>query len=327
VTLRTVFFGTPEAAVPSLDALLGSHDMLVVVTAPDRPRDRGMELKPSPVKARALEAGVPVLQPPTLRAEPVQEELRALGADVFVVTAYGLILPPAVLEATPNGCLNVHFSILPRLRGAAPVQWALIQGHEQAGVTIMQMDPGLDTGPIVEIAETPVTPDDTAGTLEERLAHMGAKLLVEVLDRLEHGGIERHPQDDALATLAPKLTPADARIDWAQDAATVVNRIRAFNPRPGAWTTVDGGKRLKVWRATLPSGQAQAQANGAPEAPESPEAPGTVGTVRAALDGGMLVGTGSGEVLVVEVQPEGSRRMPATDFLRGLRPGPDTRLV
>lgn len=319
MSLRTVFFGTPEAAVPSLDALIGSHEVLAVVTAPDRPRDRGMELKPSPVKERALEAGIPVLQPPTLRNEAVQEELRALGADVFVVTAYGLILPPAVLEATPNGCLNVHFSILPRLRGAAPVQWALIQGHDVAGVTIMQMDPGLDTGPIIEIAETPVAPDDTAGTLEERLAHMGAKLLVEVLDRLEHGGIERHPQDDAEATLAPKLTPADARIDWTQDAAAVVNRIRAFNPRPGAWTTVDGGKRLKIWRARLRPDAAQPGAESAGELPP--------GAVRTGPGGEMLVGAGSGEVLVAEVQPEGSRRMPATDFLRGLRAGPDTRLV
>jgi methionyl-tRNA formyltransferase len=327
MSLRTVFFGTPEAAVPSLDALLGSpHDVLAVLTAPDRPRDRGMELKPSPVKERALEAGVPVLQPPTLRAEPIQDELRALGADVFVVTAYGLILPPAVLEATPNGCLNVHFSILPRLRGAAPVQWALIQGHERAGVTIMQMDPGLDTGPIIEIAETRVAPDDTAGTLAERLAHMGAGLLVEVLDCLERGEIDRHPQDDALATLAPKLTPADARIDWSQDAATVVNRIRAFNPRPGAWTTV-GGKRLKVWRAQLQVGPGGA--GGAEEAGEAEgAAEAAAGAVRAAPGGdGMLVGTGSAEIVVGEVQPEGSRRMAAADFLRGLRPGPDTRLT
>jgi methionyl-tRNA formyltransferase len=319
MSLRTVFFGTPEAAVPSLDALLGSaHDVLAVLTAPDRPRDRGMELKPSPVKERALEAGIPVLQPPTLRAEPIQEELRALEADVFVVCAYGLILPPAVLEAAPHGCLNVHFSILPRLRGAAPVQWALIEGHERAGVTIMQMDPGLDTGPVVEIAETPVSPDDTAGTLEERLAHMGAKLLVEVLDRLEQGGLESHLQDNEEATLAPKLTPADARIDWSQDAPAVVNRIRAFNPRPGAWTTV-GGKRLKVWQAQLHPDAARPDGAGVQERPP--------GAVRSAPGGGMLVGTGTEEVLVGEVQPEGSRRMAAADFLRGLRPDPDARLT
>jgi len=318
--LRTVFFGTPEAAVPSLGALLCSpHEVLAVVTAPDRPRGRGMELKPSPVKACALEAGVPVLQPPTLRAEPIQEELRALQADVFVVTAYGLILPPAVLEATPNGCLNVHFSILPQLRGAAPVQWALIEGHDRAGVTIMQMDPGLDTGPVIEVAETPIAPDDTAGTLEQRLAHMGAKLLVEVLDRLEHGGVERHRQDNDRATLAPKLTPADARIDWSADATTVVNRIRAFNPRPGAWTTV-GDKRLKIWRAQMPP--VPLGPDGAGGARERP--PGEVG---AAPEGGMLVGTGTTEILVSEVQPEGSRRMPAADFLRGLHSASPIRLT
>jgi methionyl-tRNA formyltransferase len=333
--LRTVFFGTPQAAVPTLGALLCSpHEVLVVVTAPDRPRDRGMELKPSPVKARALEAGIPVLQPPTLRAEPIQEELRALGADVFVVTAYGLILPPAVLEAAPNGCLNVHFSILPRLRGAAPVQWALIQGHERTGVTIMQMDPGLDTGPIIDVAETPVAPDDTAGTLEERLAHMGAKLLVEVLDRLEHVGVERHPQDNDRATLAPKLTPADARIDWSQDARMVVNRIRAFNPRPGAWTTL-GDRRLKVWRAQMPpepdgaEGRAGAGGAGGPAPGEIRAALGGLppGEVGAAPGGGMLVGTGTTEVLVAEVQPEGSRRMAAADFLRGLHSDSGIRLT
>jgi methionyl-tRNA formyltransferase len=197
------------------------------------------------------------------------------------------------------------------------VQWALIEGHERTGVTIMQMDPGLDTGPVIAVAETPVAPDDTAGTLEERLAHMGARLLVEVLGRLEHGGVERHPQDNDLATLAPKLSPADARIDWSQDAATVVNRIRAFNPRPGAWTTV-GDKRLKVWRAQMP-----------PVPPEPDGGPGTrpPGEALAAPGGGMLVGTGTTEILVSEVQPEGSRRMSADDFLRGLHSASGVRLT
>lgn len=313
MALRTAFFGTPDAAVPSLEALLGSpHEVLAVLTAPDRPRDRGMELKPSPVKARALAAGVPVLQPRTLRDEEVQVQLRDLGADVFVVCAYGLILPPPVLGATPHGCLNVHFSILPQLRGAAPVQWALIEGHERAGVTIMQMDPGLDTGPIVEIAETPVLPDDTAGTLEERLAHLGAGLLVEVLGRLERGGLTSRPQDDSLHTLAPKLTPADARIDWTRDAASIVRRIRAFNPRPGAWTMV-GGRRLKVWGAR--------HLEGAAERP-----PGSIRAAEPPLEG-LLAGTGTTEILLEEVQPEGSRRMPAADFLRGLRQGAEDRFT
>ncbi|MGH2720000.1 MAG: methionyl-tRNA formyltransferase [Actinomycetota bacterium] len=313
MALRTVFFGTPEAAVPTLDALLGSpHEVLAVVTAPDRPRDRGMELKPSPVKARALAAGVPVLQPRTLRDEEVQAHLRGLGADAFVVCAYGLILPPPVLEATLHGCLNVHFSILPRLRGAAPVQWALIEGHERSGVTIMQMDPGLDTGPIVEVAETPVHPNDTAGTLEERLAHLGAGLLVEVLGRLERGELTSRPQDDHLHTLAPKLTPAEARIDWTMDAASVVRRIRAFNPRPGAWTMV-GGRRLKVWRARPVE-----------EAGERP--PGSIRAAEPLLEG-LLAGTGTTEILLEEVQPEGSRRMAAADFLRGLRQGTEDRFA
>lgn len=312
MALRTAFFGTPEAAVPSLEALLESpHEVRAVITAPDRPRDRGMELKPSPVKERALKAGVPVMQPKTLRAEDIQQELRALNADVFVVTAYGLILPPSVLEAPPHGCLNVHFSILPQLRGAAPVQWALIEGHERAGVTIMQMDPGLDTGPIIEIAETPVTPDDTAGTLEERLAHLGAGLLIDVLGRLERGGLASRPQDDTLHTLAPKLTPADARIDWSKDAPSIVHRIQAFNPRPGAWTTTVGGKRLKVWKAKL----IDAAVEGTGERP-----PGSIRGAEPPLSG-VLAGTGTTEILLEELQPEGSRRMPAADFLRGLRKG------
>jgi methionyl-tRNA formyltransferase len=313
VALRTAFFGTPDAAVPTLDALLGSpHEVLAVLTAPDRPRDRGMELKPSPVKERALAAGVPVLQPRTLRDEAVQAQLGHLGADVFVVCAYGLILPPAVLEATPHGCLNVHFSILPQLRGAAPVQWALIEGHERAGVTIMQMDPGLDTGPIVEIAETQVHPDDTAGSLEERLAHLGARLLVEVLGRLERGELTSRPQDDSRHTLAPKLSPADARIDWTSDTQSIIRRVRAFNPRPGAWTMV-GGRRLKVWRARAVE-QAQERPPGSIRAAEPP------------LEG-LLAGTGTTEVLLEEVQPEGSRRMPAADFLRGLRQGAEDRFT
>ncbi|MGH2687441.1 MAG: methionyl-tRNA formyltransferase [Actinomycetota bacterium] len=313
MALRTAFFGTPDAAVPTLEALLASpHEMLAVLTAPDRPRDRGLELKPSPVKERALASGVPVLQPRTLRDEAVQARLRDLGADVFVVCAYGLILPPAVLEATPHGCLNVHFSILPRLRGAAPVQWALIEGHERAGVTILQMDPGLDTGPIVEIAGTEVRPDDTAGTLEARLAHLGAGLLVEVLDRLERGGLTSRPQDDSRRTLAPKLTPADARIDWTMDAASIVRRVRAFNPRPGAWTMV-GGRRLKVWRART--------VEGARERP-----PGSIRAAEPPLEG-LLAGTGTTEILLEEVQPAGSRRMPAADFLRGLRQGTEDRFT
>jgi len=303
MSLTTVFLGTPEAAVPSLEALLDSgHRVLAVATAPDRPKGRGMELAASPVKERAQAAGIPVLQPPSLRKPEAQAELAALGADVFVVCAYGLILPPAVLDQPRLGCVNVHFSLLPAFRGAAPVAAALLAGVPVSGVTIMQMDPGLDTGPILDTVEEPVRPDDDTGSLEARLAVAGADLLVSVLDRLEAGTIGARPQDGSQASYAGKVTPEDARIDWDQPGASIVNRVRAFNPRPGAWTTLDG-RRLKVWRARV----AEESGGGAP------------GSFAGGSDGSLVVATGDGALTLEEVQPEGGRRMPGADFLRGRR--------
>ena len=216
--------------MPTLEALLGSdHRVVAVATAPDRPRGRGMALAASPVKQRAVAAGIPVLQPPTLRTPEAQAELAAAGADVFVVCAYGLILPPAVLEAPRLGCVNVHFSLLPAFRGASPVAGVILAGVPVSGVTIMQMDPGLDTGPILDTVEEPIRPDDDTGSLEARLALAGAGLLVSVLDRLEAGTIEARPQDGSHASYAGKLTPEDARIDWAQPSASIAGRVRAFN--------------------------------------------------------------------------------------------------
>lgn len=268
-----------------------------MVTAPDRPRGRGMKLQPSEVKALAVAEGIPVLQPPTLRSEEAEEALRALEADVFVVVAYGLILPKPVLDIPPLGCINLHFSWLPRWRGAAPVQWALLEGDPSSGVAIMQMDPGLDTGPVLQMVEEPIGPDDTSGTLAERLADLGAGLLPGILDRLD--AITPQPQPEEGVTYAAKLTPEDARIDWSLPAEAVRNRIRAFNPRPGAWTVLNG-RRLKVWRAE-DSGDF------------SRRAPGTV-----TLEGEDLkVHCGSGSLLLTEVQPEGKGRMSAAEFLRG----------
>jgi len=299
--------------VPTLERLLASdHRVLGVVTAPDRPKGRGMQLTPSPVKERATAAGLAVLQPPTLRDPEVQAELAAKGADVFVVCAYGLLLPRAVLEATRLGCVNVHFSLLPAFRGAAPVAAALLAGVPATGVTIMQMDPGLDTGPILASVEEPVHEDDDAGSLEGRMAASGADLLVDVLNRLEKGTVQARPQDDARASYARKVTPDDARIDWAEPAESVVNRIRAFSPRPGAWTTLDG-RRLKVWRSQVASGAgAGAGARGEAGAFEA-------GAFRAAPDGSLRAGAGRGEVLLDIVQPEGGRRMPGREFLMGRR--------
>jgi methionyl-tRNA formyltransferase len=289
--------------VPTLERLLDSrHSVKAVVTAPDRPKGRGMELAASPVKQRALAAGIPVLQPPSLRTPEAQAELAAAGADVFVVCAYGLILPPAVLDQPPLGCVNVHFSLLPAFRGAAPVAAAVLAGLPVSGVTIMQMDPGLDTGPILDAIEEPIRPDDDTGSLEARLAVAGAGLLVSVLDRLEAGTIEARPQDGSQATYAGKVTPGDARIDWGQPGPSIVDRVRAFSPRPGAWTTLDG-RRLKVWRARV----AEESGGGAP------------GSFAGGSGGSLVVATGDGALTLEEVQPEGGRRMPGADFLRGRR--------
>jgi methionyl-tRNA formyltransferase len=218
------------------------------------------------------------------------------------VCAYGLILPPAVLDQPRLGCVNVHFSLLPAFRGAAPVAAAVLAGLPVSGVTIMQMDPGLDTGPILDAVEEPIRPDDDTGSLEARLAIAGAELLVSVLDRLEAGTIEARPQDGTQASYAGKVTPEDARIDWDQPGASIVNRVRAFSPRPGAWTMLDG-RRLKVWRA---------RAAGQPGRGEP-------GSFADGAEGSLVVATGDGALVLDEVQPEGGRRMSGADFLRGRR--------
>lgn len=304
MALRVVFLGTPEAAVPALDALLASHhEVAAVVTPPDRPRGRGMTIAPSAVKRRAREAGIEVVELAGLRSREAREQLADARADVFAVAAYGKIVPSEILEMPRLGCINLHFSLLPRLRGAAPVQWALIEGHTSTGVTVMQMDEGLDTGPVLAQREEPILHEDTAGTLEARLARVGADLLVEVLDRLEAGGLTPRAQDASEATFAPKLTPADARIDWSLSAAEIANRVRAFDPRPGAWGML-GGRRLKVWRARV-----------------SAERPaGAPGTLRFDAGEKMIVEVGGGRLLLEEVQPEGGRRMSAAEFIRGHRP-------
>jgi methionyl-tRNA formyltransferase len=255
-----------------------------------------MKLQPSEVKAVAAGHDIPVLQPLTLRTEEAQAALRDLTADVFVVVAYGLILPKAVLDIPSLGCINVHFSLLPRWRGAAPVQWAILEGDPVSGVAIMQMDPGMDTGPVLEMVEEPISPDDTSGTLAERLAVLGAKLIPEVVGRLHE--ITPVVQPEEGVTYASKLTPEIAHIDWTLPAEQIRNRIRAFNPRPGAWSTLNG-KRLKIWRAE-PGGPAQG-------------APGTL----ADRDGELTVDTGFQQLKVLEVQPEGKARMSGAEFLRG----------
>jgi methionyl-tRNA formyltransferase len=312
--LRVIFMGTAPLACPSLTALArGAHDVEVVavVTQPDRPKGRGLQLQPSAVKQTAMDLKLPVLQPERARAPEFIETIGGLRPDLIVVVAFGQILPPALLAVPRHGCLNVHTSILPRHRGAAPIQWALLLGDRETGVTIMQMDAGLDTGPVVAVETTPITPEDDAGTLHDRLSVLGAALLVKVIPGYVSGLIVPQPQPAEGATYARKITKADGRLDWSLPAAALWNRVRALVPWPVAFTTLPspaGPSLLKIWRAT-------------PQ-PDS----GPPGTVLAAGPAGLNVACGQGSLLVTELQREGSRRMSAAEFLAGHRLPPGTRL-
>jgi methionyl-tRNA formyltransferase len=302
---RVVFMGTPEFALPSLEVLLVEHDVVGVFTQPDRPAGRGRQLVSSPVKKLALEHGVPVFQPEALRGNAAAlAYLPALAADVIVVAAYGLILPPEVLTATAGGALNVHASLLPRWRGAAPINYAILAGDTETGVTIMLLDEGLDTGPILAQRAAPIDDTDSAARLGWRLSRLGAELLSEVLPRWLAGEIQPVPQDSSLATKAPRLTRADGWLNWSQSADALARRVRAMNPWPGAYTDFDG-QMLKVHRATVEHGVPATERSGSP--------PGTV------VDGGdgPTVITGDGLLRLDEVQPAGGRSMSGTAFTRG----------
>lgn len=307
--MRIIFFGTPEFADASLRALLrAGHEVVGVVTQPDRPQGRSRSaLIPPPVKTSALEAGIPVLQPERPMGDLFLAALRRLEPDLGVVVAYGHILRPEVLALPRLGLINVHASLLPKLRGAAPIQWAIANGDTETGVSIMRMDAGMDTGPVYLRVPTPVTTEDTGGSLAARLAELGTQALLETLNDLVRGQAVPEPQDEALATFAPKLTRETARIDWSQDAATVARRIRAFDPAPGAWTTLDGADvKLFGARATPASGM-----------------PGTV------LDAGerLVIAAARGAVDIAEVQPAGRRRMAVGQWARGRGVEPGRRLA
>ncbi|MCW8195552.1 methionyl-tRNA formyltransferase [Proteobacteria bacterium 005FR1] len=303
--LRIVFAGTPEFAADYLSALLNSpHQLIAVYTQPDRPAGRGKKLSPSPVKKLALEHGLPVHQPASLRREEAQQELAALEADVMVVVAYGLILPQAVLDLPRLGCLNVHASLLPRWRGAAPIQRAIEAGDRETGVTIMQMDAGLDSGVMLATAACPIEPSDTAATLLQGLASLGKDPLLEALNQLAAGTAQPVPQDDSLATYASKIDKAEAAIDWALDARAIDRKIRAFNPFPVAFSQLDD-QRVKVYRAK-PS---DLSGGGSP-------LPGTI----LSLDGrGIMVQCGRGSLQIEELQLPGKRPMTAKEVLLGNR--------
>ncbi|MPZ87428.1 MAG: methionyl-tRNA formyltransferase [Nitriliruptorales bacterium] len=300
--MRIVFLGTPEPAVPALRAFLAADDVEVaaVITNPDRPSGRGHRLRPPPVKVVAQEAGAPAWQPVKPRA--LLDDLRALQADAGVVVAYGALLTGDVLAATRHGFVNLHFSLLPAWRGAAPVQAALLAGEVETGLSCFVLERGMDTGPILAQARTPVRPGETAGELMTRLADLGAPVLVQAVRGFVGGTLEPQPQDNERATYAPKIVPDDARLDWARPAADLERAVRAFNPIPGAHTSLRG-QRLKVHRAAL--------------ADASPGEPGEVVDV---WPEGPVVACGQGALRLVEVQPAGKPRMDGAAFTNGYRP-------
>lgn len=319
--MRVLFWGTPDFAVPTLRALTEEgHQVVGVVTQPDRPAGRGRAVQPSPVRIAAEEEGIPVLTPEKPVGEDFLKSIRALDPEVSVVVAYGHILRPEVLEVPPRGSWNVHASLLPELRGAAPIHWAIARGHDATGVSIMRMAEGMDAGPVLHQVVEPIGAGETSSELTERLSEIGAQALIEGLTLLEYGGAEPVEQDHGQATYAPKVSREVAGVDWARPAREVANHIRAMDSVPGAWTTWRG-EPLKVFRPTL---QPAAEAHG-PEATDAP--PGTVLVAEAGPAGGFAVACGDGPVWIGEVQPPGRKRMAVADWLRGKGAGAGDRLV
>jgi methionyl-tRNA formyltransferase len=305
--MRLVFLGTPAFAVPTLDRIVAAgHSVLAVVTQPDRPRGRGQNAAPPPVKQAALRLGLPVYQPERVRRPEAVEFLRALPVEAMVVVGYGQIIPQSIIDMAPLGIVNVHGSLLPRYRGAGPIQWAILNGETRTGVTTMRIDAGLDTGDMLLKAETGIGPDENAVELGQRLAVMGADLLVETLAGLAEGRILPEKQDHAQATYAPLLKKEDGHIDWTRDAGAIHNQVRGLQPWPGASTTFRG-QALHIWKSRLFAGTAPAGV--APAA-----APGTLVRLKPPT-----VRCGSGCLELVEVQLEGRKRIPAADFVNGRR--------
>lgn len=296
--LKIVFAGTPEFSVPPLKALLESpHQVVAVYTQPDRPAGRGRKLTPSPVKEAAVAAGIPVFQPANFKAEADRQALEQLGADLMVVVAYGLLLPVRVLEAPRLGCVNIHASILPRWRGAAPIQRALLAGDAETGITIMQMEKGLDTGPMYLVRRLPIEAADTGGSLHDRLSVLGAEALMAALPGIADGTLRPEVQDDALATYARKLDKAEAAVDWSRPAREIARQVRAFNPWPVAHTRYEDAN-LRLWAAEAIPGSG-----------------GPPGTVMSAARQGIDVATGEGLLRVTRLQMPGKRAMSAGDFI------------
>ena len=301
--LRVGFAGTPPFAAAALAAILDAgFDVVAVLTRPDAPQGRGLKLAPSAVKVLALERRLPLLQPATLRGDAARADLDRLALDVLVVAAYGLILPRPVLDGPRHGCINIHASLLPRWRGAAPIQRALLEGDAQTGISIMQMDAGLDTGAVVSSRTVAIGPRDTAAMLTERLAVVGGEAIVDTLVRLQRdGGVEAFPQQEEGASYARKISSDDAAIDWQASAVSIDRQVRALNPAPGAFTVLDG-KPTKIWGSEPAPGRS-----------------GTPGTVVQADTAALVIACGEGSLVVSELQRAGGRRLTAADFLSGSR--------
>ncbi len=294
--MRLIFAGTPEFAAHALRAIIAAgHDVVLVLTQPDRPAGRGMTLHASPVKELAQASGIEVFQPTTLRDAAAQERVQAVAADAMIVAAYGLILPQVVLDMPHFGCINIHASLLPRWRGAAPIQRSILAGDAETGVCIMQMEAGLDTGPVLHSGNLPIESDDTAATLHDKLADLGARLVVEALKGLP---LTPCPQPEAGVTYAAKIEKAEAVLDWRLSAAQLSRQVRAFNPFPGAVACLEASN-IKIWQAHVES------ASGEP------------GTVLAADKHGVVVACGEGSLRLTELQKAGGKRLPATQFLAG----------
>lgn len=299
--MRLIFAGTPSFAVTQLTALqVAGHQIVLVLTQPDRASGRGLLTTTSAVKQAAMSAGLDVLQPPSLKDPTVQADLIATGVDAWVVAAYGLILPAPILDAPRFGCLNVHASLLPRWRGAAPIQRAIMAGDRETGISIMRMDPGLDTGPVLLKRAMAISPQETGGTLHDRLAQLGAKSIVEALECLAHGTIAPQPQPTTGVTYAAKITTRDARVDWSAPAESVARMIRALDPIPGAHALL-GRQMLKLWSAKVHDRDA-----------DQPP-----GTILGADAEGIRVACGSGVLIVTELQRPGAKRLPSREFVRG----------
>jgi methionyl-tRNA formyltransferase len=297
--MRVVFMGTPEFAVPSFKALLESQEEVsALVAQPDKPKGRGLKPAPPPTKIVAEQSGIPVLQPSGIRTEEFLHELAALNPDLICVAAYGKILPKAVLELPRFGCLNVHASLLPKYRGAAPVNWAIARGEKVTGITIIRMDEGMDTGDILLTREIPIDYDDTGETLTEKLSLAGAELLLQAIAGLKKGYLRPLKQDEASATYAPMLKKEDGRVDWGKPAVEIRNQIRGMLPWPGAFT-YSNGKMLKIYNAAVSEGK------------------GEPGEVLAAAQGILRVVTGEGALDILELQLEGGKRLDAKAFLTG----------